>query len=261
MERVASPTGLSERPIDDALWDRLVARAHRNSSTGCLEWSRSCTSRRVGTTLYAYGRVWTGKRVELAHRAAWRAWHGPIREGMCVCHHCDNPKCIEPTHLFVGSHFANMRDCADKGRTRPQKGPMRVLRGRERWSAKVSERDVLEIVRLRNEGGLTYEQLAEKYGIDRMQISLICRGLAWQHVTRPVFTPVRRIKTRYSAETIEQVRAMRASGAKLREVAEKFGMTTGYVSHICQGRYRSGHWGYAPSKVDSSLGNKTQCGT
>lgn len=56
------------------------------------------------------------RRTQYHHRLVWEECFGPIPEGMFVLHHCDNPPCINPEHLFLGDHTANMRDMVSKGR-------------------------------------------------------------------------------------------------------------------------------------------------
>lgn len=81
------------------------------TETGCWLWLGHWNS-------HGYGRIALGRRGAFisAHRAAYEQVHGPIKPGMCVCHKCDTPACVNPDHLFLGSHAANMRDRKNKGR-------------------------------------------------------------------------------------------------------------------------------------------------
>ena len=78
--------------------------------SGCREWMRCRTSG------FCYGKLSYGGVVTHAHRVAWILSRGPIPDGLWVLHRCDNPPCVEPAHLFLGTQTTNMRDAVNKGR-------------------------------------------------------------------------------------------------------------------------------------------------
>lgn len=77
--------------------------------SGCIEW----TGPRLKS---GYGRVWSQGKMKRAHRVAYEDEYGPIPEGMSVLHTCDNPPCVRPEHLFIGTQLDNIRDMDRKGR-------------------------------------------------------------------------------------------------------------------------------------------------
>lgn len=90
--------------------ERLFAKLEQKPN-GCIEF--------VGhRSRHGYGRINRdgGRDIARAHRLAWELTHGPIPDGMCVCHSCDNPPCCNPDHLFLGTQRANVRDMVLKGR-------------------------------------------------------------------------------------------------------------------------------------------------
>lgn len=94
--------------------DRLARRSRREGA--CLIWTGQRTTRDYGVT-FVGGRRWS------VHRLAWTLQNGEIPAGLFVLHRCDRPLCFEHSHLFLGTHTDNMRDCAAKGRYRLQKHP------------------------------------------------------------------------------------------------------------------------------------------
>jgi hypothetical protein len=98
----------------------------------------------------------------MAHRLSYEVHHGGIPDGMYVCHTCDNGLCINPEHLFLGTHADNMRDMAEKGRTRfnrlDQRGPLN-----HNAKPDLVERNVGVVTARR--AGMTYSQIRSAFGI------------------------------------------------------------------------------------------------
>ena len=88
------------------LADRLWNRVRKGSS--CWTWT--------GATQHGYGYIGENGKILRTHRVSWTLHHGPIPDGLCVLHHCDNPPCVRPSHLFLGTHTDNMKDMVSKGR-------------------------------------------------------------------------------------------------------------------------------------------------
>ncbi len=123
------------------------------------------------TTLDGYGQLgWQG-RVYGTHRLSYIERYGSIPAGKSVLHRCDNPRCIEPDHLFLGSQEDNVRDMDDKGRRRN-----RDARGERNNSAKLTYRKV-EAIRASR---LPPRVLAERYGVSRSLISMILNQKIWR---------------------------------------------------------------------------------
>ena len=112
-----------------------------------------------------------------AHRVAYELTYGPVPPGMEVCHDCDNPPCVRPDHLFLGTHRHNMRDAWAKGRIR--KPP--TLIGEDHTQARLSVAEVVEI-RQRLAAGEAGRALASKFQVSRSLISAIKNRLLWRHV-------------------------------------------------------------------------------
>lgn len=107
------------------------------------------------------------------HRLAWEYANGPIPDGLCVCHRCDVPSCINPDHLFLGTRADNIADMDAKGRRI-------TMRGEQSGSAKLTAEQVAEIRRRYRAGARGIGvALAREYGVGKSAISAIVRGKSW----------------------------------------------------------------------------------
>jgi hypothetical protein len=120
-------------------------------------------------------KVSTERGSVLAHRFAYELVKGDIGD-KCVCHTCDNPACVNPAHLFLGSHADNMRDMAKKGRW----GEARV-RGESHGQSKLRDVEVRR-VKLLLAMGVNQLRIAERFGISQGAVSQINRGITYTHV-------------------------------------------------------------------------------
>ncbi len=119
-----------------------------------------------------------GGKPRRAHRIIYEQLHGPLPEGMFVCHHCDNPLCINPYHLFLGTPADNSRDMKEKGRNQ---------RGEKHHCARFSRAQVLEIRRRWRKGINSHirgnsAELAREFGVHRNTIKSIGASRKWQHL-------------------------------------------------------------------------------
>lgn len=140
----------------------------------CWNWIASKNPKGYGKFgVGGAGRGWTG-----AHRVSWEIHSGPIPDDKCVLHSCDNPACVNPNHLWLGTIQDNLRDCGDKGRRSGGR-----LSGELNSHAKLKERDVLEIRRLGNIENLSTGEICSIFNyVQRQQIRRVLRGGAWTHL-------------------------------------------------------------------------------
>ncbi len=148
----------------------------------CWEWQGE-----LGPYL-PYGRFSFSKKKYSSHRVSWEMLNGSIPSGMLVCHKCDNPKCVRPDHLFLGTHSDNSRDMTSKGRAWAQQPQhraklfgRRVARGEQCGQSVLTDSAVMEI-RKRLSAGERQAPLAREFGISTGLIHLVAKGVIWRHV-------------------------------------------------------------------------------
>ena len=160
---------------------------------GCWPWL-------AGKQERGYGHFWFNGRQIGAHRMAWILSRGPIPDGFYVCHRCDNPSCVRPTHLFVGRAKDNLRDAMQKGRMprgvkwrdthrnmasgdrhKSVTYPESVPRGESHGMSKLTDSIVKEIRRLGGRG-ISNRKLGRKFGVTKSTIQKVIRKRIWKHV-------------------------------------------------------------------------------
>jgi len=141
-------------------------------STGWEVVDDGCWNWRGGQDRDGYGLVRAVKLQMAVHRVAYEVWVGPIPEGLYVLHSCDNPPCVNPAHLRVGTQADNMRDMSLRGRS---------LTGERGKNAKISAGDVVEI-RRQHEGGRSQASLSREYGLSTTQVNMIVLRKQWTTV-------------------------------------------------------------------------------
>ena len=152
----------------ESLVDRFWAKFKRPQK-GCWEWTGAKDPNGYGNIEEGHGSK-SCRTVHYAHRLSWKLFNGPIPDEMRVLHKCDNPLCVRPDHLFLGTQKDNLADCKNKGRN---------AKGEKNGHAKLRQKDIDKIRELGCSGKYTQRQLSNKFRIDQAQISRIISNLAW----------------------------------------------------------------------------------
>lgn len=163
---------------------------------GCWLWTGALNEK-------GYGFFKVEPKQLKAHRFAYEQFVGPIPEGLQVNHHCDNPACVRPDHLYVGTQQENRQDAVRRGRTATgerngmytcpesrtlgdrngqRKHPERTARGERVTRARLKEADIPKIRALLAEGGHTLRAIGERFGVREFAIYAIREGMTWKHV-------------------------------------------------------------------------------
>lgn len=122
---------------------------------------------------HGYGRLNVGNRPRLAHRISYELHFGNLPADKVLCHKCDNPRCVNPEHLFLGTQADNVADMENKGRARK-----RGLKGSQHGRALLTEAQVLAI----RASKLSTKRLAEMYGVTVRAIQDVRGGKSWKHI-------------------------------------------------------------------------------
>jgi len=152
--------------------DTFMATVEQIPIAGCWLW----TGRQDGN---GYGSAVVGNKTFGAHKLSHILFKGQVPAGLVVCHTCDVPLCVNPAHLFLGTHSDNMLDAFRKGRLKPptERGTPNPVRGEAHHKSKLTIEQVREI----RASTKSNSELAREYGVDRTSIRAIKTGKSWKH--------------------------------------------------------------------------------
>lgn len=161
--------------ISEKLYSRFLSRVNKISINGCWDWTGALFSD-------GYGGFWDTTKTRKAHRWSWE-YHNRkiIPSGMLVLHICDNRKCVNPDHLWVGTHDDNMKDMSKKGRA-SRKGIPRY--GEDNPNSKLTNEQIQEILVKWNGRLESQRSMARRMGVHYDTINRIIMGTSWKRFAR-----------------------------------------------------------------------------
>jgi hypothetical protein len=174
---------LKHRPIPEMSQsdiNRFLSKIDIKSEDQCWNWKK-------GTSTFGHGQFWLKDKGCRAHRISYMIKYGSIPKDKLVLHKCDNPRCVNPNHLFLGNQDDNMKDMVSKKRSligdrNPTRtNPECLARGSKNGFAKLTESKVLEIRRLYH-NPYSQRQLAKLFGVTQPCIKIIVKRQGWKHI-------------------------------------------------------------------------------
>jgi hypothetical protein len=211
--------------------EKLEAFTMPEPMSGCWLWMGSSDVR-------GYALVFDGHNKRVSRIVLSRKVGRVLCRDEFACHTCDNPCCVNPDHLFVGTHLENLADATRKGR---------MARGERHPGSKLTE-EIVRVIRA-EPPSVSARELAARFGVCEGVVASVRRGRGWRHVDAPASTATRSDSApkgerngnaKLTAQDVLEIRAERKRGASLATLAARFRTTTGNISSICTGRL----WGH-----------------
>lgn len=207
-----------KRSTATELFEKNVVR----NEVGCWGWTGSKSDS-------GYGLIGVRPRPIRAHRFSYEQAVGPIPEGAVICHHCDNPPCSRPDHLFASDQRGNSMDAAMKGRLGRKLTPHDVAWARNEFRTTMK----------------TQAEIGEQLGVKNSSVWAAISGKTFAWVDAPTASGRRHRKdligsrnpsSKLSVDDVREVRRLAASGVSGAEIARRYSVTKGAIYHILRGR-------------------------
>lgn len=176
MDTLDWPKGFRTAAARENIRDRILSSIRIDRTSGCWLWTKSLNT--------GYGQIRVGPSIALAHRASYMVFLGPIPRGLEACHKCDTPACVNPEHIFIGTHAENMADSKWKGRiSRGDRHKRAITKasGDSKGNTKLTSNDVRAILRAIEDGASSYA-LARAFNVSATAIYHIKHRKTWRHI-------------------------------------------------------------------------------
>jgi hypothetical protein len=243
--------------MDERTLERFLAKVDKQTkvtspfvSTPCWLWTASARNGGYGVLRTQIDGRWSSS---VASRLAHAHWNNDPIEGLIVCHRCDTPSCVNPEHLFLGTHQDNISDMWEKGRG---------ARGDDHGQSKLTTDRVLAIRRRYSEGE-TQEELGEEFCVSIPTISRIVHGHEWSHVEGPLLNgvSVRRSRgvqqhlAKLTPEKVLEIRHRHEAGETQTCLGEEFGVDVSTIGNVVRGET----WSHVGGPIRRPLKCKETC--
>jgi len=204
--------------------EKLLSRIKVNAA-GCFEWQSYRDED-------GYGRIRFDGSRSGAHRVSYRVFRGDFPRELLVCHHCDNPCCINPAHLFLGTVLDNSRDSKSKNR-----------HAHGASLSHLTDEQIVEMVSKYN-ANVPTKELEKEFGVTDSAIQFIVHGRSWKHVPREPgrrgrylkredITGSRNPKAKLSDGDVKVIREKRSAGWRVKDLAIAYGVCKSSIERIC----------------------------
>lgn len=195
----------------------------------CWEWAAFCNEK-------GYGKFAINRIMFMAHRVCYEYYFGEIPISILVCHECDNPKCCNPNHLFLGTQLDNMQDAANKNRT---------CKGSNNATSKLTEDFVRQIfIDIHNNKYSDLNSICIDYGIGETTLKNILYGRTWCHVTKDLVVPlvdfqnkvIHRVGYKLSIDDVKLIKYKLSINESIRKLSNDFNVSYAAISAIKHNR-------------------------
>ena len=215
--------GIETCSPNDTLEERFYRRIKEADPAICWLWPGALAGGHSEETRYG-ALTFHGKQL-YAHRVSWELANGPIPHGMFVCHHCDNPRCVNPNHLFLGSARDNNNDMREKGRWTYGKNAV--------------TRRHISAIRKRYASGERVESIAQAFALSVSGVRMIVYGHAWAGTLEDDYIaslPLLRRGPKLSGQEAATIMARLRSGETGESLALEYGVDRAIISRIRNGK-------------------------
>lgn len=234
-----SKTGPKPLPLSERFWRHVDKR----SPDECWGWRGYKLKTGYGLFNLDVSRANKNKSTT-ASRVAWQLTYGEIPQGKDICHRCDNPPCVNPAHLWIGTPKENTLDMIMKDRHRPGWVP-----GEKNGQSILTESDVLKIREHYSNDAYSRSELASIFGVSQSAIKKVCYGYTWKHLKATVSDMARRERRvttghigeknpacKISTNTVIEIRKLYAEGKYSQDqIGSFYGLKQTHVSRIVRG--------------------------